>query len=140
MKQQIPIRTWGDWTGSAPGAVQGDLVLHCGESTEGFHLSSLVVVDVASGWIELEPIWGVGAVRVGAGVEHIHRRLPVPLRVTVGVVPATVKGRLRAAQVPLDVQNAILSHAAGSVGESYGVGYPTSVLLEAVSKINYTAT
>jgi len=38
------------------------------------------------------------------------------------------------------VQNAILSHAAGSVGESYGVGYPTSVLLEAVSKINYTAT
>src|SRR2546428_2444976 len=64
----------------APGAVQGDLVLHCGESTEGFHLSNLVVVDVASGWIELEPIWGVGAVRVGAGVEHIHRRLPVPLR------------------------------------------------------------
>ena len=58
---------------------------------------------------------------------------------TVGVVPATVKD-LRAAQVPLDVQNAILSHAAGSVGESYGVGYPTSVLLEAVSKINYTAT
>ena len=49
----------------APGAVQGDLVLHCGESTEGFHLSNLVVVDVASGWIELEPIWGVGAVRVG---------------------------------------------------------------------------
>jgi len=80
LKQQIPIRTWGDWAGSAPGAVQGDLVLHCGESTEGFHLSSLVAVDVASGWIELEPIWGVGAVRVGAGVEHIHRRLPVPLR------------------------------------------------------------
>ena len=49
----------------APGAVPGDLVLHCGESTEGFHLSNLVVVDVASGWIELEPIWGVGAVRVG---------------------------------------------------------------------------
>ena len=26
LKQQIPIRTWGDWAGSAPGAVQGDLV------------------------------------------------------------------------------------------------------------------
>jgi hypothetical protein len=38
------------------------------------------VVDVASGWIELEPIWGVGAVRVGAGVQHVHQRLPVPLR------------------------------------------------------------
>ena len=51
-----------------------------GGSTEGFHLSSLVVVDVVSGWIELEPIWGVGAVRVGAGVQHVHQRLPVPLR------------------------------------------------------------
>jgi hypothetical protein len=80
LKHQIPVRTWGDWTGVRPGAVQGDLVLHCGESTEGFHLSSLVTVDVASGWIELEPIWGVGAVRVGAAVQHIHQRLPVPLR------------------------------------------------------------
>ena len=80
LKQQVPIRTWGDWTGSRPGAVQGDLVLHCGESTEGFHLSSLVAVDVASGWIELEPIWGVGARRVGTGVHHIHQRLPVRLR------------------------------------------------------------
>src|SRR5262249_60833592 len=34
----------------------------------------------------------------------------------------TVKDRLRAAQVPLDVQNAILGHATGSVGESYGIG------------------
>ena len=80
LKRQIPVRTWGEWTGSRPGAVQGDLVLHCGESTEGFHLSSLVVVDVASGWIELEPIWGVGAVRVGGAVQHVHQRLPIPLR------------------------------------------------------------
>src|SRR5437867_7381495 len=51
-----------------------------GGSTEGFHLSSLVVVDVVSGWIGFEPIWGVGAVRVGAGVQPVHQRLPVPLR------------------------------------------------------------
>ena len=63
-----------------PGAVQGDLVLHCGESTEGFYLSRLVGVDVASGWIELEAVWGVGAGRVGAAIDHIRRRLPVPLR------------------------------------------------------------
>ena len=49
LKQQIPIRTWGEWRGVRPGAVQGDLVLHGGESTEGFYLSSLVGVDVASG-------------------------------------------------------------------------------------------
>jgi len=38
-----------------------------------------VAVDGASGWIEFEPIRGVGAERVGAGVPHIHQRLPVPL-------------------------------------------------------------
>lgn len=80
LKQQIPIRTWGEWRGVRPGAVQGDLVLHCGESTAGFYLSSLVGVDVASGWIELEAVWGVGAGRVGGGIDHIRRRLPVPLR------------------------------------------------------------
>jgi len=49
----------------------------------------------------------------------------------------TVKDQLRAAQVPVAVQNAILGHADGSVGESYGTGYPARVLLEAVSKIKY---
>jgi hypothetical protein len=49
----------------------------------------------------------------------------------------TVKDQLRAARVPVAIQNAILGHADGSVGESYGLGYPVSVLLEAVSKINY---
>jgi len=48
-----------------------------------------------------------------------------------------VKDQLRAAKVPVAVQNAILGHADGSVGESYGPGYPARVLLEAVSKIKY---
>jgi hypothetical protein len=39
-----------------------------------------VGVDVATRWTELEAIWGLGHVRVGAGIEHIRRRLPVPLR------------------------------------------------------------
>lgn len=80
LKQQIPIRTWGDWATAQPGALQGDLVLHCGETLEGFYLTSLVGVDVATGWTELEAIWGLGHVRVGAGIEHIRRRLPIPLR------------------------------------------------------------
>ena len=63
-----------------PAPCRRNLVLHCGESTEGFHLSSLVAVDVASGWIELGPIWGVGALRFGTGGQHIHQRLPVRLR------------------------------------------------------------
>jgi hypothetical protein len=35
-----------------PGAVQGDLVLHCGETTEGRYCATLVAVDVATTWTE----------------------------------------------------------------------------------------
>lgn len=62
------------------GELQADLVLHCGESTEGFYLSTLCTTDVASGWSEHQPIWGHGQQRVGAGMHHIHRRLPFSLR------------------------------------------------------------
>lgn len=80
LKAQIPIRTWGEWTGVGPGSVQGDLVLHCGESTEGFYLSTLTLVDVATGWTEVEPVFGIVMNRVGGGIEEASRRLPVPLR------------------------------------------------------------
>jgi transposase InsO family protein len=40
----------------------------------------LVTVDVASGWTELQAVWGKGMQRVGAAVHETRRRLPVPLR------------------------------------------------------------
>lgn len=80
LKGQIPLRTFGEWQDVAPGALQGDLVLHCGESTAGFYLSSLVAVDVATSWTELEAIWGIGHQRVGTGVHRVRQRLPFPLR------------------------------------------------------------
>ena len=55
-------------------------MLHCGERTEGFFLTTLSAVDVASGWSEFESLWGMGKHRVGAGIEMIRRRLPFPLR------------------------------------------------------------
>jgi hypothetical protein len=64
----------------APGSLQADLVFHCGERSEGFFLTTLVGVDVATGWTELESIWGTGQRRVGTGVHRLRRRLPVPLR------------------------------------------------------------
>ena len=80
LKAQIPIRTWSEWKGVQPGSVQADLVLHCGESLEGFFLTTLTVVDVATGWTEVQPVWGLGMERVGGGVEEAARRLPVALR------------------------------------------------------------
>jgi len=80
LKGQIPLRTWSEWAAVRPGALQGDLVLHCGESTEGFFLTTLVGVDVATSWTELEAVWGLGQQRVGTGVHRLRERLPFPLR------------------------------------------------------------
>lgn len=80
LKAQIPIRTWSEWTDMKPGSLQSDLVLHCGESVEGFFLTTLTAVDVATAWTELQPVYGMGKRRVGAAVHHIRQRLPFPLR------------------------------------------------------------
>ncbi len=77
---QVPIRTFGEWQDGRPGSFQADLVAHCGESTEGFYLTSLVAVDVATGWTECQAVWGKGYHRVGTGVHQIRQRLPMPLR------------------------------------------------------------
>lgn len=80
LKAEVPIRTWSDWQGTPVGSLQADLVLHCGESTEGFYLTSLCAVDVASGWTEVQPVWGLGKQRVGTAIHHIRQRLPFPLQ------------------------------------------------------------
>jgi hypothetical protein len=80
LKALVPVRTFGEWADAAPGALQADLVVHCGESTAGFYLATLVAVDVATGWTELEEVWGMSHKRVGAAVHLVRQRLPVPLR------------------------------------------------------------
>ena len=80
LRAQVPLRTWREWTGVAPGALQGDLVLHCGESTAGQYCATLVAVDVATTWTELQPIWGLHQQRVTGGIQYFAQRLPFPLR------------------------------------------------------------
>jgi hypothetical protein len=79
LKDSIPIRTFADWNESRPGFLEVDLVAHCGESTEGFYLTTLSTVDVATGWVECQGVWGKGQERVGSAVHHIAQRLPFPL-------------------------------------------------------------
>lgn len=80
LKALVPVRTFAEWEHAVPGAMQADLVSHCGESTQGFYLSSLVAVDVATGWVEAEPVWGKGQERVRGGLHRARRRLPFSLR------------------------------------------------------------
>jgi hypothetical protein len=74
LKQQIPIRTFAEWNDAQPGFLEVDLVAHCGHRGEGFFLHTLCAVDIATGWVECEPIWGKGHVRVNAGLHAIHLR------------------------------------------------------------------
>jgi integrase-like protein len=80
LKGQVPIRTWSEWSGAPPGSLQADLVHHCGESEAGFFLTTLTAVDVTTGWLELQPIWGHGKTRVGTGMHLIRERLPFGLK------------------------------------------------------------
>lgn len=80
LKAEVPIRTWSEWGGAPPGSMQADLVLHCGESTEGFYLATLCVIDVATGWTELQPVWGKTQEETIASLHMVSRRLPFQLQ------------------------------------------------------------
>jgi len=79
LKNCIPIRTFTDWQEDRPGFLEVDLVSHCGESTEGFYLTTLSTVDVYSGWSECVGVWGKGQDRVGAAIHRVRQRLPFTL-------------------------------------------------------------
>jgi len=79
LKSSIPIRTFADWKEDQPGFLEIDLVPHCGDSAEGFYLTTLSTVDVASGWSECIGVWGKGQERVGGAVHRVRQRLPFPL-------------------------------------------------------------
>jgi len=80
LKNSIPIRTFADWQEEQPGFLEVDLVAHCGDNTEGFYLTTLCTVDVASGWSECIGVWGKGQQRVGSAVHMVRQRLPFPLK------------------------------------------------------------
>jgi hypothetical protein len=52
LKQQIPVRTFTEWTDGRPGFLEADLVAHCGGSMEGSFLYTLTLTDVATTWTE----------------------------------------------------------------------------------------
>ncbi len=80
LKNAIPLKTFGEWHEIKPGFIEVDLVAHCGDSTEGFYLTTLSTVDVATGWYEPMAVWGKGQEHVRGALHDIRKRLPMPLR------------------------------------------------------------
>lgn len=66
LKHQVPIRTFADWNETKPGFLEVDLVAHCGWSTEGAYLNTIVLTDIATGWVEFLALRN----RSGAAVIH----------------------------------------------------------------------
>jgi hypothetical protein len=79
LKNAIPIKTFSEWSDNKPGFVETDLVAHCGESTEGFYLTTLSTVDVATGWCEPVAVWGMRQEPVGGAVYDVKKQLPMPM-------------------------------------------------------------
>ena len=80
LRAQVPVRTFTEWRAAKPGSLQADLVLHCGTTTQGHYLTTLVSVDVATSWCGLQPVWGKSYDRVGAALWRTRAALPFPLR------------------------------------------------------------
>src|ERR671929_90400 len=56
VRRSIPVRTFSDWQDPPPGYVEADLVAHCGPSTRGSFVHTLVLTDIATGWTECAPL------------------------------------------------------------------------------------
>ena len=79
LKASIPIRTFGEWEEKKPGFPEVDLVAHCGESTDGFYLTTLSAVDIATRWAEYRGVWGKGQSKVGGAIHLLRQRFPFPV-------------------------------------------------------------
>jgi len=76
LKREIPIRTFSDWNEACPGYLEVDLVAHCGETTEGFYLTTLTAVDIHTGWVECQAVWGKQEQKVRGAIHEVRKRLP----------------------------------------------------------------
>ena len=79
LKNQIPIRTFADWTEKKPGFLEIDTVHHCTEENRGDYLHTLDTTDVFTGWNECRAFMGKSESHTVEGLEIIRKRLPFPL-------------------------------------------------------------
>jgi hypothetical protein len=80
LRKCIAVRTFGDWHDPAPGFFEMDMVVHCGKSTLGSYVHSLVLTDIASGWTEAIAMAVREQTLVTESVTEIQSKLPFPVR------------------------------------------------------------
>jgi len=79
LKHQIAIRTFADWDEAQAGFMEADLVAHCGTSTEGEYLHTLVLTDIETTWTECVALLNRSQLTVSAAVADVRQVLPFAL-------------------------------------------------------------
>lgn len=80
LRKSIPVRTFGDWHDPAAGYFEMDMVVHCGKSTVGSYVHSLVLTDIASGWTEAMAMVVREQTLVTESVSEIRVKVPFAVR------------------------------------------------------------
>ena len=79
LKQQIPIRTFEEWSDTRPGFLEVDLVAHCGADIKGGYLYTLTLTDVATWWTECLPLLHRSQEAVLAALQRARTLFPFPI-------------------------------------------------------------
>lgn len=79
VKRDIPMKRIA-WDEQEPGHFEVDLVHHCGNSASGEYISTLQMIDVATGWSERVAVLGRSYLVMQDAFRRIVARLPFPVR------------------------------------------------------------
>jgi len=81
LKDQIPIRTWADWTEDRPGFCELDLVDHSGGVIvrDQDHAWTLCFTDIHTAWTECVATPNKAQIHVFAAIKQARQRLPFSL-------------------------------------------------------------
>lgn len=74
-KRDVPMRRI-PWNIQEPGHFEVDLVHHSGPSATGDYVHTIMMVDVATGWVEPAAALGRSYRAISHGFEHIKQRVP----------------------------------------------------------------
>jgi transposase InsO family protein len=80
IRRRVRVRTFADWHEPPPGSMEMDLVAHCGDTTRGSYVHSLVLTDIASGWTECAPLVVRESTLVVETLDRIRVGLPFSLQ------------------------------------------------------------
>lgn len=73
------MRTFADWEETTPGFFEADLVAHCAWNTEGPFLHTLVLTDIATGWVECLALLHRSKHAVIQALEYACQLIPFPI-------------------------------------------------------------